>query len=54
MLWELDVCDVLALCHPGDRTHQHLVQAAKEALLHRISHSSRGWPRGVLAMLQVA
>ena len=25
----------------------------KEALLHHISHSSRGWPRGVLAMLQV-
>ena len=53
MLWELDVCDVLALCHPGDRTHQHIVQAARDAVLQRIATSSRGWPKGVLTMLQV-
>ena len=53
MLWELDVCDVLGLCHPGDAAHQHLVTAAKEGMLMRIHHNPGAFPSNVLTMLQV-
>ena len=53
MLWEMDVWDVLGLCHPGDAAHQHLVTAAKESVLRRIAFNPAAWPKSVLTMLQV-
>ena len=53
MLWELDVFEVLGLCHPGDAAHQHLVDAAKQSMLLRIMDNTDAFPRPVLTMLQV-
>ena len=54
MLWEMDVFDLLGLCHPGDEAHQHLVTAAKDSLLMRIARNPAAWPTAVLTMLQAS